>query len=93
VGGLVGVVGVVVVGACVVVVVGSVVGGSVVGGSVVGGSVVGGAWVGSAVGRPLHRRLADVRDRTTVSLDPEHVTLALSPMPSDNELVAADATP
>jgi hypothetical protein len=51
------------------------------------------AGVDAAVTDPLHLRLADVLDLTTMSLDPEHVTRAVSPMPSDTELVAAAATP
>jgi hypothetical protein len=45
------------------------------------------------VAEPRHRRLADVLDLTTMSFVPEHVTFAVSPMPSDTELVAAAATP
>ncbi len=45
------------------------------------------------VAEPLHRRLTDARDLTTMNFVPEQVTLAESPIPSDMELVAAAATP
>jgi hypothetical protein len=84
---------VVVVGAgAVVVVVGAaaVVGVVLVGGAVV---VVVDRMGVVVVADPLHFRLADVLDLTTMSFVPEHVTLAESPIPSDTELVAAAATP
>ena len=45
------------------------------------------------VDEPLHRRLTEVLDLTTMSFVPEHVTRAAWPIPSDTELVAAAATP